>query len=155
MPDLFCARCAYQDTLFTFDVFSINSFRLSGIIFLFVLIALCYRNAERAKRKGLRAIPWGLLTALLFFVGEIVGIFLVVLLFNPDLLKVPPNAANDPAYKLMLTEKLSRFFNENPLRELTIELFALGGYLLARYLIEQKPELPITNDGEGSNTGII
>ena len=120
---------------------------MSGIILLFFIIALCYNNAERAKRKGLNPLAYGVLTGVLFFAFEVLGVFLVIALFSPDLLKIPVTAANDPAFKQAFTEKLTQFFEGNYLRELTIELFAIGGYLLVRYIIEQRPE-------KQSNSGV-
>ncbi|NDC40715.1 MAG: hypothetical protein EBZ77_04060, partial [Chitinophagia bacterium] len=75
----------------------------------------------------------------LFFVFIILGVFFVIGMFGPDLLNVPPTAANDPVFKQMYAQRLARFFDENYLRELSVELIALGGYLLVRFIIEQKP----------------
>ena len=112
---------------------------MSGIILLFFILALCYNNGELARRKGVQPIGYAILTGVLFFVFIILGVFFVIGMFGPDLLNVPPTAANDPVFKQMYAQRLARFFDENYLRELSVELIALGGYLLVRFIIEQKP----------------
>jgi uncharacterized membrane protein len=116
---------------------------LTGIIFLLFFVALCYRNADRARKRGLNGLTYGAFTGFMLLVGMFVGIVVEILLFFQDLFVVQPQSANDPKYKQLVTDRLSDAFSRNPLHELTIQLFALGGYLLVRYIIEQKRATPI------------
>lgn len=99
---------------------------------------LAYRNSLRAKLKDASPGLYAFLTVLLFFVGYIIGFFVVILFFCRDIINF--SRIEDPKYKEEFSQQLTQAFINNPLHGLTTLLFGYGGYLLVRYMIECKPE---------------
>jgi hypothetical protein len=64
----------------------------------------------------------------------------VVFGFCADKINMAAMSSTDPKVKAALSAQLVQMLSENPLHVITIELFAVGGYLLVRYVLEKKPE---------------
>ena len=113
------------------------------IVGIFVLFFLAYRNSVRAKLKGQNGLLWGVVTAVSYLLSEIIGLYVVISLFCRDAVDMSILAKSkgnfDEASK-QFNLQVSKALMENPLREITVFLFGLGGYLLVRYLIERKPD---------------
>lgn len=118
-----------------------------SIIILIVFFG--YRNAMRAKMKGLSPLVWGLLTVLLFFVGSFIGIViaLVAVLKNNNM-DMDRLRTDNVRYSQELAGEFQQSMIANPIHGLTILMCAMGGYLLIRYILGRKPDIvqPDTNN---------
>ena len=118
-----------------------------------MLVFLSIRNGNRAKLKEQSSLTYGLLTALLFIVGEIIGLAFVLTTFckNINLQSIAGKGPSDPLVQKLAVDLAFDFAN-NPLHEITVSLFGFGGYLLVRYILDKKPEkkkkLPFWPDQE-------
>ncbi len=125
----------------------------SGIVFIVFIAFLAYRNAMRAKAKEKSAGLYAFLTVLLFFVFEMIGGVFVVLLFCRG--EINLSLANNPANKQLLVDQMNQAFLNSPIRQFTLELFGIGGYLLVRYILDSVPEkkkkLPLWPDTDNEN----
>lgn len=93
---------------------------------LLLSIFCSYRNAQLAKRKGQNTIIWVIITMVAFFLSYFVGFMLMILIF----------------YKGALEQTaILAFMFDRPLIVVTIMFFALGGYLLVRYILERMPDV--------------
>jgi hypothetical protein len=104
-----------------------------------LLAYLTYRNGIRAKQKGQNAIVWGIITAVTYFVGMMIGMFIVIIYFCKDVINLNSFAAMDLKARQAATEQLIEVFKANPLHMVTVELFGVGGYLLIRFILDRKP----------------
>ncbi|MES2703833.1 MAG: hypothetical protein V4649_14430 [Bacteroidota bacterium] len=104
-----------------------------------LLTYLSFRNSVRAKKKGLNGLAWGGVTAITFVAGMIIGIIVVVWGFCSDKVNTSLMASPDPKVRNEITRQLMELFNQQPLHLFTIELFAIGGYLLVRYVLDKRP----------------
>lgn len=110
-------------------------------MFEIILLAyLTFRNSMRAKLKGLNPILWGFLTVVSFLSALFIGCLVVVLAFCADVIDVNSLSSKDPEVRAAVSKQLVDTLNANPLHVLTIELFAIGGYLLIRYILDNKPD---------------
>ena len=107
---------------------------------LVLLSYLAYKNNIRAKLKGANGVVWGALTVGAFLVGLIVGVFVVIFNFCGNSINIEQFSSPDAKVRMAASSQLVTVFNDNPLHQITIELFAIGGYLLIRYLIDKKPD---------------
>ena len=105
---------------------------------LILLIYLSYRNALKAKTKGLNAVLWGFITFTAVFIAEMIGAFIVVFYFLRNVINID-KLATDPSYKDVAMEQLKSAFISNPLHPTTIIVMGFGGYLLVRYILDKKP----------------
>jgi hypothetical protein len=69
-----------------------------------------------------------------------VGLFVVIVAFCGDIVSAaritPPM---DQSARLALSRQIEQAIASKPLHWVTIDLFAVGGYLLIRYVLERKP----------------
>lgn len=125
---------------------------IGSVIFLAFIIFLGYRNGERAKLKEKSALGYGVLTVVMFFAGWVVGCLIVIFFFCKDIVNI--SLASNPANMKIMQDQLQQAFQSNPLHPLTMELFGIGGYLLVRYILENKPDkkkkLPYWPDNENA-----
>ncbi|MFM7710859.1 MAG: hypothetical protein ACKO5C_08085 [Ferruginibacter sp.] len=100
------------------------------MIELILLFFMCRHNSRLAKERGLSSGKWMLITVVLFFIFESIGLGLAMTHKN----MVPPKNYSE-------AEKVAQEIAKYP----EINLFALfvgvGGFLLVRYFIERKPVL--------------
>lgn len=95
-----------------------------GYFDLILCIFLSYKNAQLAKLKGQNTIVWVTLTIVLYFVGYIIGLGIMMALMY----RGPLNQ-----------EAFESFVLERPLLAVTCFAFAIGGYLMIRYILERMP----------------
>lgn len=98
-----------------------------------------YRNGIRARMKGESPLLWGLITAVTYFVGMMVGMFIVIIYFCKDVINLEQFSSLDTKAREAATQKLLDAFNANPLHITTVILFGIGGYLLIRFILDRKP----------------
>ncbi|MFI5195807.1 MAG: hypothetical protein ACHQD8_01840 [Chitinophagales bacterium] len=113
------------------------------IVEIFLLFFLSYRNSVRAKLKGQNGLLWGVITAVFFIMFHTIGLYVVIALFcrnEVDMSILANSKSNFEAVSKQLNDQVIKALMDNPLREITVFLFALGGYLLVHYLIERKPD---------------
>jgi hypothetical protein len=110
-------------------------------MFEIILVAdLAYKTSVKAKLKGANGVVWGLITVGAFMVGLVIGGLVVVFNFLGNSVNIDQFSSPDPKIRMAATTTLMEALNANPLHQLTIELFAIGGYLLIRYILDKKPE---------------
>ena len=116
---------------------------MMDIFGLFLLFYLGYRNSVRAKQKGQNGILWAVITIVSYIITEAVGLFIVIMFFCRDVVDLNiltrTNSNFDAASKLF-NQQVEKALMDNPLRELTVVLFGIGGFLFVRYLIDRKPD---------------
>ena len=105
-----------------------------------LLSYLSYRNSVRAKLKGANGILWGAITVGAFLAALIIGGFVVIYNFCGDSVNIDALSSTDLKVRMAATNQLMAVLSNNPLHQATIEIFAIGGYLLVRYIIDQKPD---------------
>ena len=105
-----------------------------------------YRNVVRAKLKGANPFLWGFLTILLFSAGAFLGTlvsFIAVFKNNLDWVRLEKD-------QVKYSQELAVDFNQamigNPIHSITIMLFALGGYLLVRYILSNMKDIELPNN---------
>ena len=116
---------------------------MGSIIGILVLIGLGYSNSTRAKLKGKNGLLWAFITIISYILAQAVGLYVVVSFFCRDIvdMSVFSGKINDiQAASKQFNEQLETALLANPLRELTVLLFGLGGFLLVRYIIDSKPD---------------
>jgi hypothetical protein len=111
---------------------------------IFLLIYLGYSNSVRAKLKGQNGILWAFLTIISYIVFEGIGLFVVISFFCKDAIDMNMLAhatkENMDAVSRQFNVQVMRALAENPLRQATVLAFGFGGYLLIRFILEQKPD---------------
>lgn len=121
---------------------------------IFLVIYLTYKNILRARAKEENTVLYASLTVLLFFVFWIIGMGVVVAFFCRGVVDMQ-RLAIDEKYKKEAADLLGQAFLANPLHPLTATLFALGGYLIVRYILDRKPEkkrkMDLWPDNESAN----
>jgi hypothetical protein len=105
-----------------------------------LLIYLSYRNSIRAKNRGLNSLLWGAITACAFLAALMLGLFIVIVAFCGDIISASRlTSTMDHNTRLALSHQVEQAIASNFLHMVTIDLFAVGGYLLIRYILERKP----------------
>lgn len=120
-----------------------------------LLIYLTFKNSTDAKLKDLNPYLYGVLTVVMFLIGEFIGFAVVILVFlrgEIDFVK----AQADNNYREQAAQQIAQSFVSNPLNYATMLLIAFGGYLIVRYMIERVPEkkknLDLWPDQENANS---
>ncbi len=111
---------------------------------IFLLVYFSWRNSIRAKLKGKNIAIWIIATIVAFFVGLFVGEFVLLYYFCKGINNFQEMAKNQ-AYMNEVMQKFIVAFNSNLLFPATLFLFAIGGYLLIRYILEKMPEIKKEN----------
>lgn len=94
------------------------------LIEIIALVFLCKKNGQLALQKGLKPTTWKLYTVLAWIGGEFIGcIIALIMINNPAGFDIKNLAQSD-----MLAISAIAIFT------------ALGGYLLIRYILENKPD---------------
>ena len=107
---------------------------------IFFLGYLGFRNHARAKAKGLNGMAWAAYTAIAYLSAYFIGMMFVFLFALKNKI-VMPNVGNKAQYE-EVAHQITQEFIANPLLLFSVYFFAFGGYLLVRYLIDQKPGKP-------------
>lgn len=100
---------------------------------------LSYRNGVLAKQKGQNQWMWLFITLATSFITGAIGTMIVMLFFlgnSVDWARV----SSSPQYFDTVQKQLQTAFMSNPLHELAIYAFSVGGYLLMRYILERMPD---------------
>jgi hypothetical protein len=108
-----------------------------------LLIFLGYRNNIRAKAKGQNGLVWAFLTVAAYIFCESIGLLIVVSLFCRDVVNIhllTHNSGNFDVVSKQFNQQVARALLDNPLRELAVVMFGMGGYLFVRYLLEKRPD---------------
>ena len=116
---------------------------MDNIFWIFFLVVLGYRNSVKAKQKGQNGVLWGVITVISYIIFEAVGLYVVIALFCRDVVDLgmlSRASGNFDAVSKQFNEQVASALMANPLREFTVILFGLGGYLFVRYLISRKPD---------------
>lgn len=104
---------------------------------------LGYRNNVRAKQKGQNGLLWGIATVVAYIISEAVGLYLVLALFCRDVVDLnilTHHTGNFDEMSKQFNQQVNQALMANPLREMTVFLFGLGGYLFIRFLLDRKPD---------------
>ncbi len=109
---------------------------------LFLLFYLGYKNNVRAKTKGLNGMIWAFFTGLSFLAGYLLGMIFIFMIVLRNKISIPADATRGQYEGI--AHQMTQEFVANPLLLFTLYFFGFGGYLLVRYLIDQKPG---KNDG--------
>lgn len=110
---------------------------------IFFLVILGYRNSVRAKLKGQNGLLWGLLTVISYILCQAFGLFIVIALFCRDAVDMnmlAHRSGNFDAVSKQFNQQVAKALSDNPLREITVFLAGIGGYLLIRYILDRKPD---------------
>ena len=113
------------------------------IVGILILCLLGYRNSAKAKLKGQNGLLWGVVTVISYIIAEGIGLYIVIALFCRDVVDMSILSkanGNFDAVSKQFNAQVNQALMANPLRELTVFLFGLGGYLFVRYLIDRKPD---------------
>lgn len=88
------------------------------------LVFVCRKNGQLAVQKGLKPIAWWLYTVLAWIIGEFAGCLIALAIFvRPAVFDINQLTQSD---MLVIT---------------SVALFtAFGGYLVVRYILENKPD---------------
>jgi hypothetical protein len=110
------------------------------ITLLLIIMFLGYRNAARAREKGVNPIFWGVLTAVLFIVGSIIGsmIDLIGILIRHPEYRHAISSGNVKEAQELTVNIQEAMLENSTINGLTIMVCAFGGYLLVRYLLSIK-----------------
>ena len=112
---------------------------------IFSILLLCvlgYSNSTKAKQKGQKGLLWGVLTIVSYIIFQAVGLYIVIALFCRDVVDMSILAkasGNFDAVSKQFNDQVTKALMDNPLREATVFLFGLGGYLFIRFLLDRKP----------------
>lgn len=119
---------------------------------IFILILyFCFINGKRALRKGYNRWAWSIYSLISFFITELLGATIVIYYFCRGIIDLH-RFGTDPTYSDTAIKILSQEFVNNPIRWVTIDLFGIGGFLFARYIIDKLPTKPnITDNSVGNN----
>ena len=101
---------------------------------------LSYRNGTRAKLKGQNAVLWGVVTALSCMFFWLVGFAVVIMNFCKNDINFAELSSMDIKAREAAAQQLLQALTSNPIHIITIEIFAIGGYLLVRYILDRKPD---------------
>lgn len=101
---------------------------------------LAYRNSLLAKVKGQNPVLWAFVTVAAFLVFMVIGGMFVIFTFCKDAINLNQISSFDPKQREAASQQLQQVLSANPLHMITIELFAIGGYLLIRYILDKKPD---------------
>lgn len=102
-----------------------------------LLAALCMNNAKRAGQKQLNSFTWVCLTIFSFCFGIFAACFIlgiIIMVKNPGLLNMAQTNDRAGMNKFML----ENFAQHELLYSSLIFAGGFGGYLLIRYILEQK-----------------
>lgn len=106
-----------------------------------LLAALCMSNVKRARQKQLNPFTWVCLTIFSFCFGIFAGCFIlgmIIMIKNPGLLNMAQTNDRAGMNKFML----ENFAQHELLYSSLIFAGGFGGYLLIRYILEQKRTPP-------------
>ena len=106
---------------------------------LILLTYLAYRNNVLAKQKEQNGLAWAFYTVVAYIVGLILGMFVVLVYFCKDVFNINQLSALDAKSRAVAIQQIQQYFYDHPLDIITYELFAVGGYLFVRYLLDRKP----------------
>lgn len=93
------------------------------LVEIIALIFLCRKNGQLALQKGLKPGVWKIYTVIAWIIAEFTGCLIGVLMF----VKMPINSALQIPQSDLLGISMIALFA------------AFGGYLLIRYILENKP----------------
>ncbi len=110
-------------------------------MFEIILLAyLTYRNSLKAKAKGQNVAVWAVYTVLAYLFFLIIGGFIVLFTFCKNQIDLNQFSSMDPKMRDAARLQIEQAFAAKPLHLITIEMFAIGGYLLIRFLLERMPD---------------
>ena len=107
---------------------------------IFFLIYLGYRNSIRAKTKGLNGLVWAVYTGLSYMTAYVIGMTFVYMVALRSKIVIPADPTK--AQYQDVAHQLTQEFVANPLLLFTVYFFGIGGFLLIRFVIDQKPGKP-------------
>jgi len=108
-------------------------------MWLLYLAFLTWRNSILAKQREQNVLAWSVYTILAFLGATFLGLVVVVICFCRDVLDLTKMTVIDEKSKNALAHQMEQYLNDNLLLQFTVYVFAFGGYLLIRYLLEKKP----------------
>jgi len=109
---------------------------------LLIALLLGINNGSRARVKGQRPWLWIFITMIFMFVGEIIGMIIVLLFFNNGVVDFRALSAASPSMDQIMQQLINLFYN-NMSHAALILLCSFGGYLLVRYILERMPDKKI------------
>ena len=101
-----------------------------------ILIYLAYRISIRAGLKGQNRALWILITLFCFFLGEGIGLTIIVSLFY---------------HGVWNAQALVSFMYAQPIRMVFTLMCGIGGYLLIRYILDRMPDKNQNNSSDNFN----
>jgi len=105
---------------------------------------LGYTNSVKAKQKGKNGILWAFLTIISYIILEGIGLYFVILVFCQGQVDIGALMHATPANSAALTQRfedqVTAAFTANPMRDMLVLLFGLGGFLLIRYILDRTPD---------------
>jgi hypothetical protein len=116
---------------------------MSDILGIILLVFLGYSNSVRAKQKGLNGILWAFITIASYIIAQGIGLFIVISCFCQDAVDMSifsKNINNFHEVSKQFNQQVETALLANPLREITVFLFGLGGFLLIRFILDRKPD---------------
>ncbi len=103
------------------------------MLFLLLVGYLIYKNSLIARAKGKSLFLWGTITFLAVFLGEVIGMFIVVSTAYPQYLGVSD---------INKSAELANAIGNNFLQSFFLIFCGFGGYLLIRFILERSKDLP-------------
>ncbi len=82
---------------------------------------------------------WAIYTVIAFLGCFMLGLIFVIFAFCRNAVDLNLLSSTDAAVRDALAKNLVKIITGNPLHTFTIEMFGIGGYLIARYLLDRKP----------------
>lgn len=108
-----------------------------NVVEYFLLFYVSYKNSARAKLKGQNGILWAIITCIAFILIQAVGSAFVLIFYLKD--RINFNLmATDMKYKDEVKIQLLQEFSNNPWLSACFYGFGFGGYLVVRYILDQK-----------------
>lgn len=110
------------------------------MLMILLLAFLTYRNSLLAKAKEQNVALWAVYTVLSFLMFAIIGVFTVIFGFCSNQIDFALLSSMDPKAQETVKAQMLAAVESNPLHAMTIFMFAFGGYLAIRYLLERIPD---------------
>jgi hypothetical protein len=106
---------------------------------LLIMAVATWRNSVLAKQKEQNVFAWGVYTILACFAGVFLGMVVGALTYSRDVQDITKLNIADEKLMNALAQQLAQYMSNNLLAEVTLDVLAIGGGLLVRYLLERKP----------------
>ncbi len=110
-------------------------------MFQLLFIYLAFKNGNIAKAKGLNPVLYFFATTSAILFCMVTGGAFVALTFCSHTTDFNALTSFDQKQRLAASHQLQQALTGDPIHFITIMLFAVGGYLLAKFMLEQEADM--------------